>query len=114
MFTYFMGKFVFVRHKLRDTWELPAGHIEKGETPYEAACRELFEETGALKYKLQYLFDYSVTISGETCFGRFYRVNISEIGPLPLYEIAEIQLTDFIPENLTYPEIQTRLMKEAI
>jgi len=27
-------------------WEPPGGGIEPGETPYDTACRELFEETG--------------------------------------------------------------------
>ena len=29
-------------------WGVPAGKIEKGETPHAAACRELWEETGIL------------------------------------------------------------------
>jgi 8-oxo-dGTP pyrophosphatase MutT (NUDIX family) len=28
------------------TWELPAGTVDEGEAPEEAACRELLEETG--------------------------------------------------------------------
>lgn len=114
MLVRFEGKYVFVRHKLRQTWELPAGHIEEGETPYQAACRELFEETGAKKFKIEYLFDYSVTIEGKTGCGRFYQATISEIGPLPDSEIAEIKFNDNIPENLTYPEIQMFLVEKAI
>lgn len=28
-------------------WDIPGGHVEPGETPVEAALRELYEETGA-------------------------------------------------------------------
>ncbi len=44
--TRYLDKWVFVRHKLRRTWEIPGGHIEEDETPLEAAQRELQEETG--------------------------------------------------------------------
>lgn len=41
------GKIVLSRHKARATWETQGGHIEPGETPIEAAKRELYEESGA-------------------------------------------------------------------
>ena len=39
-------------------WELPAGRMEVGETPAEAALRELREETGHLAKKIEPLGHY--------------------------------------------------------
>ncbi len=30
----------------KHSWDIPKGHVEKGEDPLEAALRELYEETG--------------------------------------------------------------------
>lgn len=42
------GKWVFCKHKERDTFEVPGGHRESGEEIIETAKRELQEETGAV------------------------------------------------------------------
>ena len=39
------GKWVFCKHKERNTWEVPGGHREDGEDILETAKRELYEET---------------------------------------------------------------------
>ena len=39
-------------------WEAPAGHIEEGESPEEAARRELVEETGYYPRRLEKLLDF--------------------------------------------------------
>ena len=44
------GKWVFCKHKRRDTYEIPGGHRENGEDILSTAKRELFEETGALRF----------------------------------------------------------------
>ena len=82
------GKWIFVRHKERDSWELPAGHIEKNESAEAAAKRELYEETGTTESSLKVLYDYSVRSNGNTLHGRIFFAEIKRRGPVPESEIA--------------------------
>ena len=59
------GKWVFCKHKDRNTYEIPGGHREPGEDIMETARRELYEETGALEFTLKPAFVYSVTAPGS-------------------------------------------------
>jgi len=102
----YRNRWIWVRHRQRTTWELPAGHLESGESPMEAARRELFEETGALRFTIEPMSAYEGTYRGQQVFGMIYLANVSELGILPDYEIGEIRLFESIPESLTYPEIQ--------
>ena len=58
IFSRYQGKLLLSRHKGRDTWETQGGHIEQGESPEDAAKRELWEESGALKFTLEPMFMY--------------------------------------------------------
>ncbi|MFE9682028.1 NUDIX hydrolase [Streptomyces sp. NPDC006285] len=40
------GRVLMVFDRYRQSWELPGGRIEQGETPRQAAVRELLEESG--------------------------------------------------------------------
>ena len=53
------GKWVFCRHKARQTYELPGGHREPGETVCAAARRELWEETGIENAPVRQIGTYS-------------------------------------------------------
>jgi 8-oxo-dGTP diphosphatase len=109
------GKWIFVRHHKRSTWEIAGGHIEKGETSFEAAGRELMEETGAVTFNLVCIATYSVTKGSETGWGRLYFAEVFEIGPIPdISEIAEIVLSDHLPGNLTHPDIQPYLFDKTV
>lgn len=105
------GKLVLVRHRLRQTWEVPGGHREPGEAIEQTARRELREETGAEAYTLQAVCEYSVLrVGGAASYGRLYLADVQSFGQLPESEIAEIALHDHLPPELTYPEIQPHLV----
>ena len=108
-------EWIFVRHSDRSTWEIPGGHIEKGETSYQAAARELSEETGALRFNMDCVATYSVTINGKRGWGRLYFAEVHEIGPVSdLFEIGEVLFSKIMPESLTYPDIQPQLFSRVI
>ncbi len=111
------GKWVFCKHRERDTYEVPGGHREPGETIEETARRELYEETGAITYTLQKVCVYSVTapdrFDGQESFGMLYYAEIEDFEKELHSEIEKIILTEKPVEDWTYPEIQPRLLKEA-
>ena len=100
------GAWLLVRHSARKTWELPGGHREPDETPLEAACRELYEETGALRFRLCACGCYSVTQGGQTSWGALFLAEAITRGPLPESEIAQVRAFSALPSALTYPTIQ--------
>lgn len=106
----YRGRWIFCRHKKRSTWEIPGGHIEAGETPYEAAKRELTEETGAEVFRLWQLTPYEVDIDGEKSYGMLFLAEVEILGDLSHEsEIGEICLLENFPADPTYPDIQTYL-----
>ena len=112
--TYKEGKVLLQKRKDNNCWGYHGGAVEMGEKVEDAARRELFEETGAIEFKIKSLFDYSVTVSSGTTYGRVYFSKIIELGKLPDLEIEEVKLFENIPKELTYPEIQPLLYKQVI
>ena len=108
------GKWVFCKHKERETFEIPGGHREKGEAIDEAAKRELYEETGALEYEISRLGIYSVMVDDnkETeSFGMLYYADIFKFEGELHSEIEQIIITEDLVESWTYPEIQPKLIE---
>lgn len=110
----YKGKWIFVRHKDRNTWEIPGGHRELNEDINVTASRELHEETGAVNYEIEPVCDYSVKKGDVTTFGRLFYAKITELGQLPESEIKEIGLMKDMPESLTYPDIQPQLHRKVL
>ena len=48
---------LYVRNHKRATSEIPGGHIENNESSEQAARRELMEETGAVEFSIEIIFN---------------------------------------------------------
>ena len=109
------GKWVLCKHKERTTYEVPGGHREEGESIEETARRELYEETGATEYTLKPISVYSVIKdSGQETFGMLYYAEVTSFEAELHSEIEYIILLSELLENWTYPEIQPKILEEAI
>ncbi len=112
------GKWVFCKHKERDTYEIPSGHREAGEGILEAAERELKEETGAVEFTIAPVCVYSVTGKTrvtETCeetYGLLCFAEIAEFCDTLENEIEKVVLLGEMPTDWTYPQIQPKLIEE--
>ena len=111
--SYFEGKCMLSRHKKRSTWETQGGHIEIGETPMDAAKRELFEESGVTDATLYPVCDYLGYVSNGSANGVVFLADVHSLGELPESEMAEIMLFDTLPDNLTYPDVTPHLFEAA-
>ena len=114
------GKWVFCKHKERDTYEVPGGHREAGEDIFETAKRELQEETGAIKFEIKPICVYSVTgktrvnDTGEETFGLLCFAEITEFAKELHSEMEKVVLMNELPENWTYPLIQPKLIEKYL
>jgi len=93
----YKGKWVFCKHRERNTLEIPGGHREAEESVIEAAKRELREETGAIEFDIKPVCVYS----------------IDDYGMLHS-EIEKIYLLEDLPNNWTYPQFHPKMIEEYI
>ncbi len=114
--SFYNDKIVLSKHKNRSTWETQGGHIEHGEMPLEAAKRELYEESGVVKFDMEPLCDYWAG-NPETNVGAagvVFVAKIHEFANIPeASEMAEIKLFASLPDNLTYEAITPVLFEKV-
>lgn len=101
----YQGRWVFCRHKDRDTWEIPGGHREAIESPIEAARRELYEETGAIAVDIEPVGIYKLFDYGLLCYAEITNLDDIPAGS----EIEQIQYFDALPDALTYDGVHNYL-----
>jgi len=120
-FARYNDKWIICKHKNRDTWETSGGHIESGETPIEAAKRELYEETGAVSFDIVPVCDYWAcyepheTENIEWSNGQVFLAVVKKLEEIPKNSEMEcINFFDEFPRNLTYPDITYELLPQII
>ncbi|MBA4544401.1 NUDIX domain-containing protein [Thermoactinomyces daqus] len=100
------GKWLFWKHKDRNTYESPGCRREENESIWQTAHREFYEESGAIDYDLIMISPYRID---EKC-GMLFYAGVKKLTTLPDSEIESIHFFDDIPVQLTYPELEHELM----
>ena len=92
-------------------WSLPKGHIESGETPEEAALREVAEETGIQSEILRELgvIDFWFMAGGKRIHKTVHHYLFKEVGGKLAPQVTEVDEVRWFPLNeivdrLAYPD----------
>tara|TARA_Y100000814_G_scaffold273787_1_gene232085 strand:+ start:674 stop:1099 length:426 start_codon:yes stop_codon:yes gene_type:complete len=99
---------ILVVNQNHDSWSLPKGHIDPGETPLEAAKREIYEESGIEKLKyikdLGFFERYKIGLDGQDDKSELKRIHLF------LFTTTEMKLSPIDPMN---PEARWGTLKEV-
>lgn len=80
----YQKKWLLTNHKERGL-EFPGGKLEMGETLEEAAAREVFEETGAIIRKLEYIGEYEVKSQNQSFVKAIFSAEVERLEKTETY-----------------------------
>lgn len=110
----FREQWLLTRHSRRGL-EFPGGKVEHGETAEQAACREVYEETGAHVAELHILGQYQVLGLNEPIEKTIFYAEIDSITIKSDYleTLGPYFLSQF-PENMSQDRRFSFVMKDAV
>jgi len=104
----------------RVLWSLPKGHIEEGETPEQAAIREVAEETAITSSITKSLgvIDFWFMAGGKRIHKTVHHFMFTEVGGTLLAQESEVDEVSWFPlseivERLAYPDEKKLIAKSA-
>ena len=104
----------------RVLWSLPKGHIEEGETPEQAAIREVAEETGITSSITKSLgvIDFWFMAGGKRIHKTVHHFIFAEVGGTLLAQESEVDEVSWFPlseivDRLAYPDEKKLIAKSA-
>jgi len=104
----------------RILWSLPKGHIEEGETPEQAAIREVAEETGITSSITKSLgvIDFWFMAGGKRIHKTVHHFLFTEVGGTLLAQESEVDEVCWFPlseivDRLAYPDEKKLIARTA-
>jgi ADP-ribose pyrophosphatase YjhB (NUDIX family) len=104
----------------RILWSLPKGHIEEGETPEQAAIREVAEETGITSSITKSLgvIDFWFMAGGKRIHKTVHHFMFLEVGGTLLAQESEVDEVSWFPlseivDRLAYPDEKKLIARSA-
>ena len=95
----------------RILWSLPKGHIEEGETPEQAAIREVAEETGITSSITKSLgvIDFWFMAGGKRIHKTVHHFMFTEVSGVLTPQVSEVDEVSWFPlaeivDRLAYPD----------